>query len=118
MMKNIEMLKNNGIDVDGAIEILGDIEMYNETLQDFLDETSTRMPKLEEYYKNGDMENYAILVHAIKGDSKYLGFTKLAEMALEHQMKSQDNDYNYVKSNYGELVKEVNRIKSLVEKYL
>lgn len=118
MMKDIEMLKNNGIDVDGAIEILGDIEMYNETLQDFLDETSTRMPKLEEYYKNGDMENYAIIVHAIKGDSKYLGFTKLAEMALEHQMKSQDNDIDYVKSNYGELVKEVNRIKSLVEKYL
>lgn len=118
MMKDIEMLKNNGIDVDGAIEILGDIEMYNETLQDFLDETSTRMPKLEEYYKNEDMENYAILVHAIKGDSKYLGFTKLAEMALEHQMKSQDNDIDYVKSNYGELVKEVNRIKSLVEKYL
>lgn len=117
-MKDIEMLKRNGIDVDGGVEILGDIEMYNETLQDFLDEMETRMPKLEEYYKVGDMANYAILVHAIKGDSKYLGFTKLAEMALEHQLKSQDDDYDYVKEHYQELIVEVNRIKGIVEKYL
>lgn len=115
---DINLLKSNGIDVDSGIEILGDIEMYNETLQDFLDETETRMPKLEECYKNKDMGNYAILVHAIKGDSKYLGFTKLAEMSLEHQMKSQDNDIDYVNSHYEELIVEVNRIRDLIEKYL
>ena len=57
-MKDINLLKNNGVDVDSALDLLGDIEMYNETLQDFLDVSSERMPKLETYKKNQDMKNY------------------------------------------------------------
>jgi len=41
------------------------------------------------------MKNYAIDVHAIKGDAKYFGFNKLADIALEHQLKSEDNDIDY-----------------------
>ncbi len=115
---DINMLKNNGVDIESSIELLGDIEMYNETLEDFLEEQKTRLPKIEEYKNKEDMENYAILVHAMKGDSKYLGFTKLAELSLEHQLKSQDNDINYVNNNYEELINEVNRITEVVKKYL
>ena len=32
---DINILKDNDIDVDASIEILGDLEMYNETLKDF-----------------------------------------------------------------------------------
>ena len=37
-MHDINILKNNNIDVDSALELLGDIEMYEETLNDFLEE--------------------------------------------------------------------------------
>ena len=33
-MKDINILKNNGINVDQGLEILGDTEMYDETLND------------------------------------------------------------------------------------
>ena len=89
---NIDYLKENEIDVDSAIEILGDLEMYNETLNDFLEVSSERIPMLEKYFEENDLKNYAIQVHAMKSDSKYLGFTKLAELSLEHQLKSEDND--------------------------
>ena len=115
---DINILKNNGVDVDGGIELLGDMDMYNDTLSDFLDEQEDRLPKIEDYKNNGDMENYAILVHAMKGDSKYLGFTKLAELSYDHQLKSQDNDVNYVNDHYDELISEANRITSLVKEYL
>lgn len=115
---DIDYLKDNEIDVDNALELLGDIETYNETLNDFLDENKERLPKLENFYNSGDMENYEILVHAMKSDSKYLGFTKLAEMALDHQNHSSDNDYEYIKAHYDELMAEVNRITELVNKYL
>lgn len=113
-----DILKNNGIDVDAGIELLGDIDTYNETLEDFLTEQDDRLPKIEEYKNNGDMENYAILVHAMKGDSKYLGFTKLAELAFDHQLKSQDNDVDYINNHYDELMKEVDRITSVINEYL
>ena len=64
------------------------------------------------------MENYAICVHAMKGDSKYLGFTKLAELSLEHQLRSQEGDIEFVNNNYNELINEANRIVSVVKKYL
>ncbi len=116
-MKDIEFLKKNNIDVDGSIEILGDVDMFNETLRDFLDLSGDRISNIEKYKNAGDMDNYAIEVHALKGDSKYLGFTKLAELALEHQLKSQDGDINYVNDNYDSLISEAKRIIEVCNEY-
>ena len=63
------------------------------------------------------MDNYAILVHALKGDSKYLGFTKLADLAYNHQIKSQEGNVDYVNEHYDELMNEVNRVMSVINKY-
>ena len=115
---DINILKNNGVDVDAGLELLGDMDMYNETLNDFLTEQSTRLSDIQKYHDENDMKNYAILVHAMKSDSKYLGFTKLAELSLDHQLKAQDNDLNYVMEHYDELMEEANRITELVQQYL
>ena len=117
-MKDINFLKENGIDVDSGVEILGDVDMYNDTLKDFIEVSEDRLPELEKYKNSSDMENYAICVHAMKGDSKYLGFTKLAELSLEHQLRSQKGDIEFVNNNYNELINEANRIVSVVKKYL
>lgn len=117
-MKDVNLLKTYGVDIESALEILGDMEMYDETLNDFLEVSEERMPRLENAKNNGDMANYAIDVHALKSDSKYLGFTKLAEMALNHQIKSEENDINYINSHYEELIIEANKIINLVKEYL
>ncbi|MDO4962689.1 MAG: ATP-binding protein [bacterium] len=114
---NIDYLKNNGIDVDASIELLGDIDTYNETLKDFLKENEDRIPKMKEYRKNSDTSNYAILAHAMKSDSKYLGFTKLAEMSLNHELKGKDGNIEYIKENFSEYMAEVNRIITIVKNY-
>lgn len=114
---NIEFLRENDIDVDSGIDILGDIEMYDETLDDFVLEMEERIPNIEKYKEESDMDNYAILVHALKGDSKYLGFTKLADLAYNHQIKSQEGNVDYVNEHYDELMNEVNRVMSVINKY-
>ena len=113
----MDFLRENGIDIDSAVEILGDIETVNEIMGDFLSEMDERLPLMEEYKNSNDMENYAILVHAIKGDSKYLGFTKLAELSFNHQMKAEENDINYINDNYEDLMEEINRILGVVKEY-
>ena len=60
-MRDVNILKDNGIDVNCGVELLGDMEMYDETLEDFLTESDDRLPKIEEYKNSGDTENYAIL---------------------------------------------------------
>ena len=117
-MKDINLLKENGIDVDHAIELLGDMEMVDETLNDFLDESNERIPRLEKAFNEEDMENYAIDAHAMKSDSKYLGFTKLAEISYEHELAGKENNLEYIKNNYKILIEEANRIIEIVKKYL
>jgi len=115
---NEQFLKDNGINVDQGLEILGDIEMYNETMNDFLEEQTDRIPQLIKYKEEGDCENYAILAHAMKSDSKYLGFTKLIELSYNHELKGKENDINYINENFEDLMEEANRINSICQKYL
>jgi HPt (histidine-containing phosphotransfer) domain-containing protein len=117
-MNNIEFLKENGIDVDHGLELLGDIEMYNETVEDFLTEQDTRIPKLKEYKEAKDTENYAILAHSMKSDSKYLGFMKLIDLAYQHELKGKENDIDFINEHFDELIEEANRIDTICKQYL
>ncbi|MDD3341891.1 MAG: response regulator [Bacilli bacterium] len=117
-MKDISMLTNNGIEVDASLELFGDIEIYNEALEGYLDTITEKVNNLNHYKEVGDMPNYAIIVHGLKSDSKYLGFMKLAEMAFSHEMESKANNMNFVYNNYDALIKEVNQVTSLVSAYL
>lgn len=117
-MKDINILISNGVDVNGGLELLGDIEMYNETLEDFVTESEERLPKMEEYKNNDDMENYAILVHAMKSDSKYLGFTKLIDLSYQHELQAKENNKVFVNEHYNELITEANHILEVINNYL
>ena len=115
--KDIEYLKKNRIDVEKGIELLGDIEMYNETLEEFMNNIEERMRKLEKYKEEEKMEEYAIEVHALKSDSKYLGFKELAKIAYNQEMKSKENDIKYIKEKYSILKEEVDRIIKIIKEY-
>lgn len=117
-MRDVSILTDNGVDLESSLELLGDLEFYDETIESFIEEQKTRLDKLKEYLNNLDMENYAILVHAMKSDSKYLGFKKLAELSLEHEMASKANNVDLVKSKFDELMEEANRITALAIKYV
>ncbi len=112
------ILTNNGVDVNHGLELLGDMEMYNETLKDFLTESATRVPNIINFYNAGDITNYEILVHAQKSDSKYLGFTKLAEMSYNHEMAAKSNNVQFISENINALIDETNRIVAVVKTYL
>ena len=114
----IDYLKKNGIDVEQGIELLGDLEIYNDILNDFLDEANSRKKQLLDFKNSNNMTNYAILVHTIKSDSKYLGFTKLAELAYEHELKSKEANSEYVNSNFDILMNELNRVLEITQEYI
>ena len=92
--------------------------MSVDNLDEFLDGIEKSVANLQKYKDNVDMGNYAIVVHSIKSDAKYFGFTKLAELSYNHEMKSKENDANYVNENYNELMTEINRIVKLVKDYM
>ena len=113
----IKYLKENNIDITNSLELLGDIKTYEETLEYFKEENKTRIPRLKKNKEEENMKDYAIDVHALKSDSKYLGFKELAEISYEHEMKSKANDIEYINNHFEELMKEYNRITNIIDKY-
>ena len=112
------ILTSNGVDINKGLELLGDMEMYNDTLRDFIAESETRIPAISQALATGDMENYGILTHAMKSDSKYLCFDKLAELSYNHEMAGKGGDLTYAQTNNPELMAEANRIIAVVKQYL
>ena len=116
-MKDINILINNGVDVNASLEIFGDMELYDETIVDFLNSVHGKLDELKKYKEVGDMNNYAILVHSLKSDAKYLGFTKLAELSYAHELQSKAGNYGFVLEHFDELISEANRIIKLATYY-
>ncbi len=116
-MYDVEILKNGGIELDKGLELLGDMETYNSILKDFLDGYYERMKKIQSFKESSDMANYAIEVHSLKSDSKYIGAMRLADLAYNHEMSSKANDINSVNSHYNELVIEANRVITIIMEY-
>ncbi len=117
-MRDVSILTDNGVDLDSALELLGDLSFYDETLESFLEENKTRIPNIEKYKKEQNMADYAILVHALKSDSKYLGFKDLADIAYAHELASKANNVDEVNKLYDKLIEQVERFTSLANKYL
>lgn len=117
-MKDVNILIANGVEVYSSLELFGDMETYDATLVDFLEAADKKLADIKRFKEMADMANYAILVHSLKSDAKYLGFTRLAEISYNHEMESKANNPMFVYSHYDELVEEANRIINLVRQYL
>lgn len=117
-MRDVSILTDNGVDLNKALEFLGDLSFYDETLETFLEENKTRVPNIQKYKEEQNMEDYAILVHAIKSDSKYLGFMSLFDIAYAHEMASKANNVDEVDKRFAELMQEIDKYTELAHKYL
>lgn len=117
-MYDVNFLISNGVDVNKSLELFGDMDTYNETVGEFLVSAKEKMAKLQKYKDDKDMPNYAIYVHSLKSDAKYFGFTKLAELAYNQELKSKEGDMFYIYEHYQELIDEVEKTINIVKKYI
>ena len=112
------ILTNNGVDVNRGLELLGDMDFYNETLTQFLDEIDNNKAKLLEYKNNNDFENYGILSHSIKSDSKYLGLVSLIDIALANEMAGKESNKDFIDNNFDIFINEINKFEEIGKIYL
>ena len=117
-MRDVNILTNNGVNVAASLELFGDMATYDETVVDFLNGVEEKISGIKKYKENGDMPNYAILVHSLKSDAKYLGLTALADISFQHEMDSKANNINAVYNNYDALMAEANRSIALLKAYV
>lgn len=116
-MDKVYFLMSKGVDAQTAVDNMMGIEIYDEMLNDYYEELPKDFNNLVNYKNSGDMTNYAIQVHAMKSNARSFGFTKLGDIAYEHEMKSKANDLGYVNDNFGVLESAVNEVIEIIKEY-
>ena len=48
-MKDVSILTNNGVNVEGSLELFGDIATYDETVVDFLESVDNKLEDINKY---------------------------------------------------------------------
>ena len=115
---DINFLKQNGVDTDKALELFGDMDTYNETFQDYLDGIDEKLINLKNSKDQENWQNYGIFAHSIKSDARYLGFTKEAEIFLQHEMAGKGENQHCIEKEYDNLLQTVDHMTSIVKRYL
>ena len=117
-MNDKKVLEENGVDLQKSLDLLEDMETYDEIMGEFLKRAKEKVENLKKFFLAGDLENYGIAAHALKSDARYLGFTHVAEVALEHEMESKDGNAEYVRNHINDLINEVIKMVEVGRKYL
>ena len=117
LVHNVEYLEQNKISVASGLELLKDMEMYNMTLEEFYNELQNKLKDLKEYKETGNMEDYAILAHALKTEARYVGCNELGDMAYEHELAGKESNQNKINEKFEELTSEANRVYEIIKIY-
>ena len=117
-MKDTSILETSGINLKKSLELFGDMATYDQMLEDFLKEIDNKILRSKKYKEDGDMANYAIVVHSLKSDCRYFGIDALADEFYEHELAGKRNDYIFVTSNYDKLISDTNKMVNILKRYM
>ncbi len=87
----------------------GNEEVYRETLILFADLWEERREQLRRFLEEENMEEYAILIHAVKGDARTLGAEAFGEFAYEQELKAKQGDVRAIRNSFERVIQEGDR---------
>ena len=114
---NVELLEKNRINVAAGLELLKDMEMYEMTLEEFYNELQNKLTDLEKFKNENNMDDYAILAHALKSEARYVGCNELGDIAYEHELAGKDKNQELVNQKFDDFKNEINRVYDVLKKY-
>ncbi len=82
----------------------GNEALYKETLILFSTLWEERKEQLQQFLAEENMAEYAILIHAVKGDARILGADALAELAYEQELSAKEQDVEAVRSSFSNVI--------------
>lgn len=91
-------------DMSGKFNI-SDQEKYFELIRIFIRNCEGQYGRMKSYVERDSMKDYAIEVHALKGNAMILGADRLADRCSIHEQRSKAGDSGFIKNDWDELAK-------------
>jgi len=106
--RSIESIE--GLSVQTGLERISEWETYETSLRLLVNEIENCDKKLNKFLEAGDMRNFSIAVHGMKGALNFVGATELSLQAYDLEMASDKEDLNFCASNSPPFLKGLNRL--------
>lgn len=107
----ISRIERAGIHTQSGIQYCnGDKEFYVELLTKFAKDAKRKKTEINNFFKQEDWGNYAILVHALKSNAKMVGADSLSENAKNLEMAAKNQDAGYVREHHEALLAEYRQV--------
>lgn len=88
--------------ITGLTYCAGSKMFYMEMLREYCN--SPKAEEIEKFMEQEDMENYRILVHALKSTSLSIGAVLLSEMARQQEMAAKEGRIEFVRKHHREVM--------------
>ena len=106
-----DIVKNiDEINPETGLKNCGSREAYLETLTILAGTVEKQADETEQFWKNGDIKNATIRIHAMKSSSRIIGATDLGELAQELENAGNEGDTEKLGAYIGELLERYRRI--------
>lgn len=108
-------LEKAGVDTAAGLKYcMNDRDFYRSLLIQFAAESDEKRTGMEKYFAEGDLKNYAILVHALKSTSRMIGCTGLSESAKALEQAAKDGDSAYISGHHAGVIVRYDALTGLI----
>ena len=111
-------LADYGIDINLGLKYCQDGEIYMSLLEQYAQEFDEKLEGMEDFYKKKDLENYTILVHALKSTSLMIGDKSLSEEAKALELAGKNRDLEFIEKNHRAMTEHYTRTVQGIAKVL
>ncbi|MBQ4523907.1 MAG: response regulator [Lachnospiraceae bacterium] len=107
-----------GIDVQGAMErIQINEEIYLNILQTYYADLRTKLQRIDQAKREGDIKNFVIDVHGLKSASASIGAMELSELSKELEMAGKKEQLDFIESHYDDFVCKANEVEENLKEF-
>ncbi len=97
----IERINNLGVNTsEGLVYCINDNDFYLEMVSDYCSSHEEKSKSLDEFLATGNMDEYKIMIHALKSMSRTIGANDVADLAMALEQAANRNDTAYVQENH------------------
>ena len=118
MEQEFDTLRENGLDVDAALSFTGNDSRYIKALTRYYNAYEKNSARIKNSYDNKDYEDYAIIVHSLKSNSRMIGDNELGDLAEKLQYAGQDKDVDLIEAETENLLAKYKQLVELIEPFV
>ncbi len=111
------LMDQDWIDLSTGIKNSGSVDSYLLLLRAFYDSLDEKMDEIDNFYREGNISDYTIKIHAMKSSARLIGAMDLGYKAQWLENAATNGDIEYIRNNHNAFSEACRESKHLLSKF-